>query len=55
MAHIQSIRRYTNLPYKGTWDADNPYVGPYINSHTNLTEIDQTMDVSTGLSRVETE
>jgi len=24
----------------GTWDGTNPYLGPYINAHTNLTEID---------------
>lgn len=30
----------------GTWDGTNPYLGPYINSHTNLTEIDLALEVS---------
>ncbi|KAL9082475.1 MAG: hypothetical protein Q9159_006395 [Coniocarpon cinnabarinum] len=29
----------------GVWDAPNPYVGPYVNSHTNLTEINEAMDL----------
>jgi len=29
----------------GTWDGTNPYLGPYINSHTNLTEVDLAMDL----------
>jgi chitinase len=24
----------------GTWDSTNRYLGPYVNAHTNLTEID---------------
>ena len=29
----------------GTWDSTDPYIGSVVNSHTNLTEIDQTMDL----------
>ena len=29
----------------GVWDAPNPNTGPYLNSHTNLTEIDQALDL----------
>ncbi|KAF2966776.1 hypothetical protein GQX73_g6779 [Xylaria multiplex] len=29
----------------GTWDGTNPYLGPYINSHTNLTEIDLALEL----------
>ena len=29
----------------GTWDSSDPYIGPYVYAHTNLTEIDQTMDL----------
>ncbi|KAK3691994.1 hypothetical protein B0T22DRAFT_474971 [Podospora appendiculata] len=29
----------------GTWDSTNPYIGPHVNSHTNLTEIQLTMDL----------
>lgn len=29
----------------GTWDSTNPYIGPYVNAHTNLTEIQQTTDL----------
>lgn len=29
----------------GTWDASDPYIGSVIDAHTNLTEIDQTMDL----------
>ncbi|RAH52514.1 glycoside hydrolase [Aspergillus piperis CBS 112811] len=29
----------------GTWDSTDPYIGPYVYAHTNLTEIDQTMDL----------
>lgn len=29
----------------GTWDGTNPYLGPYINSHSNLTEIDLALEL----------
>lgn len=29
----------------GTWDSTDKFIGPVINAHTNLTEIDQTMDL----------
>ncbi|QIW94573.1 hypothetical protein AMS68_000091 [Peltaster fructicola] len=29
----------------GTWDSTDPYIGSIVQSHTNLTEIDQTMDL----------
>ncbi|KAL4904228.1 hypothetical protein BDW74DRAFT_185842 [Aspergillus multicolor] len=29
----------------GTWDGTNPYLGPYINSHTNLTEINLALEL----------
>ncbi|KAI9775109.1 MAG: hypothetical protein M1839_001420, partial [Geoglossum umbratile] len=29
----------------GTWDSTDKYIGPVVNAHTNLTEIDQTMDL----------
>lgn len=29
----------------GTWDGTNPYLGPYVNSHTNLTEIDRALEL----------
>lgn len=29
----------------GTWDSTDPYIGPIVQAHTNLTEIDQTMDL----------
>ncbi|KAI8648702.1 Chitinase [Fusarium keratoplasticum] len=29
----------------GTWDKGNTWVGPYLNAHTNLTEIKQAMDL----------
>ncbi|KAG9123114.1 hypothetical protein FRC07_000217 [Ceratobasidium sp. 392] len=29
----------------GVWDKDSKYLGPYINSHSNLTEIDISMDL----------
>ncbi|RAK95648.1 glycoside hydrolase family 18 protein [Aspergillus ibericus CBS 121593] len=29
----------------GTWDSTDPYIGPYVYAHTNLTEIDQTMNL----------
>lgn len=29
----------------GTWDKGNKWVGPYLNAHTNLTEIKQAMDL----------
>jgi chitinase len=29
----------------GTWDMKNKWVGPYLNAHTNLTEIDQALDL----------
>ncbi|KAJ5958894.1 glycoside hydrolase family 18 protein [Penicillium vulpinum] len=29
----------------GTWDSTDPYIGSYVYAHTNLTEIDQTMDL----------
>jgi hypothetical protein len=29
----------------GTWDSTNPYIGPVVGAHTNLTEIDLTMDL----------
>ncbi|PWN48363.1 hypothetical protein IE53DRAFT_363961 [Violaceomyces palustris] len=29
----------------GTWDASDPYIGPFVLAHTNLTEIQQTVDL----------
>lgn len=29
----------------GGWDADNPWIGSVVNSHTNLTEIKLAMDL----------
>ncbi|KAF3017889.1 hypothetical protein E8E14_013004 [Neopestalotiopsis sp. 37M] len=29
----------------GTWDSTDPYIGPVINAHTNLTEITQSLDL----------
>lgn len=29
----------------GTWDSTDPFIGPFIGSHTNLTEIKQTMQL----------
>lgn len=29
----------------GTWDANNPWIGSIVNSHTNLTEIVGAMDL----------
>ncbi len=29
----------------GTWDGSNPYIGAFVNAHTNLTEIEQTLDL----------
>ncbi|MCJ1347172.1 hypothetical protein MMC31_005393 [Peltigera leucophlebia] len=29
----------------GTWDSSDKFIGPIVNAHTNLTEIDQTMDL----------
>ncbi|EAW11971.1 uncharacterized protein ACLA_007300 [Aspergillus clavatus NRRL 1] len=29
----------------GTWDSTDPYIGSVINAHTNLTEIEQTLDL----------
>lgn len=29
----------------GTWDSTDPYIGAIVQAHTNLTEIDQTMDL----------
>ena len=29
----------------GTWDSTDRFIGPIVNAHTNLTEIDQTMDL----------
>jgi GH18 family chitinase len=29
----------------GTWDLTNAHVGPYLNAHTNLTEIDSALDL----------
>ncbi|KAL6410909.1 putative class V chitinase [Ilyonectria robusta] len=36
-----------NMSYDlhGTWDKGNQWVGPYLNAHTNLTEIKQAMDL----------
>lgn len=27
----------------GTWDSTDPYIGAIVNSHTNLTEIDESL------------
>jgi hypothetical protein len=35
----------TSYDLHGIWDRTNPYLGPYINSHTNLTEVDLAMDL----------
>lgn len=29
----------------GTWDSTDPFIGPYIAAHTNLTEIMETMQL----------
>ncbi|KAF9265381.1 putative chitinase [Marasmius fiardii PR-910] len=29
----------------GTWDSTNPYIGPVLNAHTNITEITNTLDL----------
>ncbi|KAL5363196.1 putative class V chitinase [Aspergillus floccosus] len=29
----------------GTWDSTNRYLGPYVNAHTNLTEIDEALQL----------
>ncbi|KAF2134779.1 glycoside hydrolase family 18 protein [Dothidotthia symphoricarpi CBS 119687] len=29
----------------GTWDSSSPWLGPYVNAHTNLTEIDLALDL----------
>lgn len=29
----------------GTWDSTDRFIGPIVNAHTNLTEIDNTMDL----------
>jgi chitinase len=29
----------------GTWDSTDKFIGPIVNAHTNLTEIDLTMDL----------
>ncbi|KAF2730320.1 glycoside hydrolase [Polyplosphaeria fusca] len=29
----------------GTWDSSSPWLGPYVNAHTNLTEIDIALDL----------
>ncbi|KAI4600096.1 hypothetical protein KJ359_001198 [Pestalotiopsis sp. 9143b] len=29
----------------GTWDSTDPYIGPVVNAHTNLTEITQSLDL----------
>ncbi|KAJ6086050.1 glycoside hydrolase family 18 protein [Penicillium sp. IBT 16267x] len=48
---IVSIEKYIDwfnvMTYDlhGTWDSTGPYIGPYVYAHTNLTEIDQTMDL----------
>ena len=31
--------------FHGTWDMENRWVGPYLNSHSNLTEIKEAMDL----------
>ncbi|KAH7128090.1 putative class V chitinase [Dactylonectria estremocensis] len=38
---------FNNMSYDlyGTWDKGNKWVGPYLNAHTNLTEIKQAMDL----------
>jgi len=29
----------------GTWDSTSPFIGPHVASHTNLTEIKETMQL----------
>lgn len=29
----------------GTWDSSSPWLGPYVNAHTNLTEIGLALDL----------
>ena len=48
---IVSISKYIDFfnvmtyDLHGTWDSTDKFIGPYIYAHTNLTEIDQTMDL----------
>ncbi|KAH8649259.1 chitinase [Xylariales sp. PMI_506] len=48
---IKSLEQYVDwfnvMSYDlhGTWDSTDPYIGAVINAHTNLTEIDMTMDL----------
>lgn len=40
----ESLARQT-YDLHGTWDKTDKYVGAVVNAHTNLTEIDQTLDL----------
>ena len=31
--------------FHGVWDKPNKWVGPYLNAHTNLTEISDALDL----------
>ena len=35
----------TDFVVHGTWDSTDPYIGPIVAAHTNLTEIDQALDL----------
>ncbi len=42
--HVDFFNMMT-YDFHGTWDKHNEWVGPYLNSHTNLTEIKTAMDL----------
>lgn len=48
IAEIQKHVDFMNMmtyDFHGTWDMGNKWVGPYLNAHTNLTEVDQGLDL----------
>ena len=42
---VPTAKRKSLIVNIGTWDSTDPYIGAVINAHTNLTEIDQTLDL----------
>ncbi|ESK89422.1 class v [Moniliophthora roreri MCA 2997] len=45
MASIIDWFNVMSYDLHGTWDSTNPYIGPVINAHTNITEITNTLDL----------
>ncbi|KAL4749490.1 glycoside hydrolase superfamily [Aspergillus terricola var. indicus] len=45
MGHILDWFNFMSYNLHGAWDGTNPNLGPHINSHTNLTEIDFALEL----------